>query len=165
MVVVTAPEAGSRPGRLTAVNVAPSTTDAAAAVISASTLGTTSARTCQAWRPSGSATCAPGIRPSPEPPPAVTVGHRVRRFHSVPGTSAYRPAPVTCPWSISTTDGMSTECPCTYSCAIACSSVSASDSLRLSVNSRFGSMSPASKQVAAIDMAATGLGANSRNVT
>ncbi len=95
MVVVTVPAAGSTPGRSTAVRVAPASTDAAAAVIRASTLGTTSARTCQAWRPSGSATWEPGMRPSPDPPPAVTVGHRVRRFHAVPGTGAYRAGPVT----------------------------------------------------------------------
>ena len=94
-VVVTDPEAGRTPGRSTAVRVAPSITAAAAADISASTLGTTSARTCHAWRPSGSATYDPGMRPSPDPPPAVTLGHRVRRFHAVPGTGAYRSGPVT----------------------------------------------------------------------
>ena len=94
-VVVTDPEAGRTPGRSTAMRVAPSTTAAAAADISASTLGTTSARTCHAWRPSGSATYDPGMRPSPDPPPAVTLGHRVRRFHAVPGTGAYRSGPVT----------------------------------------------------------------------
>ena len=88
-VVVTTPDGGSTPGRLIAVMLAPGATTAAARPMSASTLGTTCACTCQAWRPSGSATCAPGIAPSLDPPPMVTFGHSRLRSKRVPGTGAY----------------------------------------------------------------------------